>query len=76
MVEYVADTREPVLLGEILQHVLIAATARSRRPTRPERAPARTHNGGVTPETGDHAAAEQVAVSAWKWPEPPRTAQP
>ncbi|WP_328329170.1 hypothetical protein [Streptomyces sp. NBC_00455] len=52
MVEYGADTREPVLLGEILQHVLIAATARSRRPPRPERAPARTHSGGVTPETG------------------------
>ncbi|WP_328377916.1 hypothetical protein OG372_18905 [Streptomyces sp. NBC_01020] len=65
MVEYGADTREPVLLGEILQHVLIAATARSRRPPRPERTPARTHSGGAPPETGDHAAAGL-----------PRTAQP
>ncbi|MFE2374352.1 hypothetical protein [Streptomyces sp. NPDC059398] len=52
MVEYGADTREPVLLGEVLAHVLNAATARARRPPRPERAPVRAHGGGAPRETG------------------------
>lgn len=64
MVEYGADTREPVLLGEILAHVLNVPAARSRRPPRQERTPAgthtgthagphvRTHSGGAAPETG------------------------
>ncbi|MET9529975.1 hypothetical protein ABZY02_05310 [Streptomyces sp. NPDC006649] len=52
MVEYGADTREPVLLGEILHHVFRTTTARSRRPPCPERAPARTHGGDAAPETG------------------------
>ncbi|NDZ80436.1 hypothetical protein G3I19_18265 [Streptomyces sp. SID10853] len=45
MVEYGADTREPVLLGEILAHVLDVPAARARRPPRQEQTPAGTPSG-------------------------------
>ncbi|WP_406137988.1 hypothetical protein [Streptomyces sp. NBC_01089] len=70
MVEYGADTREPVLLGEILAHVLNVPAARSRRPPCQERTPAGTHTGAPAgTHTGTYAGPHARTHSGGAAPE-------